>query len=112
MRERGGQDWTRSEVDLAVADYFAMLNRQLRGDRYSKTEHRRRLNQSIPACSDGSIEFKHQNISAVLVRIKALVGFDSHRRTRIDPKGRAFVGPHLAIPAHHFWKCRAGGFTL
>lgn len=44
-----------------------MLSKEFGGQPYSKTEHRRQLRQLIPARSDGSIEFKHQNISAVLI---------------------------------------------
>lgn len=57
--------WTDSENDLIVADYFAMLADDWAGRHYSKTEHRRRL-QSVIARSRTSIEYKHQNISAVL----------------------------------------------
>jgi hypothetical protein len=39
------------------------------GQSYNKTEHRRRLQPLLNARSDGSIEFKHQNISAVLVHL-------------------------------------------
>ncbi len=60
-----GQDWSDQEIDLIVADYFAMLKRELAGERYNKTEHRRALQQFVRR-SEGSIEFKHQNISAVL----------------------------------------------
>jgi hypothetical protein len=58
-------DWTQAELDLIVADYFAMLEDETRGLSFNKTEHRRALRKHIDR-SDGSIEFKHQNISAVL----------------------------------------------
>ena len=58
--------WTDEENDLIVADYFAMLTDDLAGHPYNKTEHRRRLMPLLRNRSDGSIEFKHQNISAVL----------------------------------------------
>jgi hypothetical protein len=48
-----------------VAEYFSMLRLELAGRRYSKTEHRDRLRNSVRR-SGGSIERKHQNISAVL----------------------------------------------
>lgn len=60
-----GQDWSRDEIDLIVADYFDMLRLELAGEKYNKTERRRTLQQFVKR-SDGSIEFKHQNISAVL----------------------------------------------
>lgn len=68
MAERGG-DWTRDEVEATVADYFAMLDLELRAEPYSKAEHNRRLQRRIGR-SRGSIEFKHQNISAVLVNFR------------------------------------------
>ena len=61
-------DWTRDEVEAIVGDYFDMLRKDLSGDAYSKTTHRRRLSPHLQHRSNGSIEFKHANISAVLVR--------------------------------------------
>jgi len=66
---REGGDWTRDEVEATVADYFAMLDLELRAEPYSKAEHNRRLQQRIGR-SKGSIEFKHQNISAVLINFR------------------------------------------
>lgn len=60
-----GTDWTSDELALVVADYFAMLYAELQRTTYSKAGHRRALMQFISR-SEGSIEFKHQNISAVL----------------------------------------------
>ena len=57
--------WTDAENDIIVADYFAMLAADLAGYPYSKSEHNRRLQTQI-ARGHGSIEYKHQNISAVL----------------------------------------------
>jgi hypothetical protein len=59
--------WTDSENDLIVADYFAMLSADLVGRPYVKAEHRRRLQPLLNKRSEGSVEFKHQNISAVLL---------------------------------------------
>ena len=59
--------WTDEENDLIVADYFAMLADDVSGRPYSKAEHRRALMPLLNNRSEGSIEFKHQNISAVLV---------------------------------------------
>lgn len=60
------ESWTDGENDLIVADYFAMLADDIAGHRYSKAEHRRALLPRLNARSEGSVEFKHQNISAVL----------------------------------------------
>lgn len=59
-------NWNDAEIDLIVADYFAMLADELGGKAFNKAEHNRALQDIIPR-SRGSIEFKHQNISAVLL---------------------------------------------
>jgi len=61
--------WSRIEDEAIVSDYFDMFERELRGDPYSKTEHRRRLQKLLDDRTDGSIEYKHQNISAVLIEL-------------------------------------------
>ena len=60
-------DWSREEVEAIVADYLQMLTLELAGQTYSKTEHRRKLQHQLNNRSDGSIEFKHGNISAVMI---------------------------------------------
>jgi hypothetical protein len=60
-------DWTEREVRLIVADYFTMLEAELKGEQYRKSEHRKALIPQLEGRSAGSVEFKHQNISAVLV---------------------------------------------
>ena len=62
-----GNPWSRDEVDLIVADYFNMLKSELAGKPYSKAEHNRALQPLLDGRSKSSVEFKHQNISAVLV---------------------------------------------
>ena len=59
-------DWSQEEVGLIVADYFTMLEKELLGKAFNKAEHRRSLAPKLAGRSDGSIEFKHANISAVL----------------------------------------------
>jgi hypothetical protein len=64
------RDWTEQEVRLIVADYFAMLEAELQGgELYKKSEHRKALIPLLGGRSDGSVEFKHQNISSVLVEL-------------------------------------------
>jgi len=64
--ELGGTgDWTPLELRAIVADYFAMLDAELAGQPYSKTAHRNALRKTVDR-SPGSIERKHENISAVL----------------------------------------------
>ncbi|WP_225026865.1 DUF3883 domain-containing protein [Xinfangfangia pollutisoli] len=57
--------WTDQENDLIVADYFAMLADDIAGRPYNKAEHNRDLQARIDR-NRSSIEFKRQNISAVL----------------------------------------------
>ena len=60
-----GEEWSDLENDAIVADYFSMLSDELAGSKYNKAAHNRAL-QDVIGRSKGSIEFKHQNISAVL----------------------------------------------
>jgi len=62
-------DWSREEVEAVVADYLAMLRAELAGLHYSKSEHRRRLLPLLRSRSGPSVEFKHANISAVLIEL-------------------------------------------
>lgn len=64
-------DWSEDEVRLIIEDYFLMLQKQTRNIPYNKSEHRRALREKINR-TDGSIEFKHRNISAIL----DLLGFE------------------------------------
>lgn len=62
-------DWSNMEVDLIIGDYFAMLHQELLGIKYVKSQHRANLTGLLNNRTDGSIEFKHQNISAVLIKL-------------------------------------------
>ncbi|MCY4343084.1 MAG: DUF3883 domain-containing protein [Gammaproteobacteria bacterium] len=62
-----GWDWL--ECEACVQDYFQMLGRELRSERYNKTAHRRTLMAKLRNRPDGSVEYKHQNISAILVQL-------------------------------------------
>ncbi|MBL8349133.1 MAG: DUF3883 domain-containing protein [Burkholderiaceae bacterium] len=46
-----------------------MLLQELAGQPYNKSAHRRQLQQRLPGRSEGSIEFKHANISAVMLEL-------------------------------------------
>jgi len=61
--------WSKIEVALIVADYFDMLTKELNRISYKKSEHRRQILQLLNKRSEGSIEFKHQNISAILINL-------------------------------------------
>lgn len=62
-------DWSRIEVEAAVADYLEMLALELRGQPFNKAEHNRHLLRMLKGRTRGSIERKHQNISAVLIEL-------------------------------------------
>lgn len=62
-------NWSDSEVEAAVEDYFRMLRLELSGQKFNKSEHRRALIEQLNNRTDGSIELKHQNISAVLIEM-------------------------------------------
>ena len=59
--------WAKEEVKRIVADYFKMLLSELEGESFNKTDHRKILSPQLANRSMGSIEFKHQNISAVMI---------------------------------------------
>ena len=65
MSGASGTRWTTREFETIVADYLDMLQLGLAGQPYSKAERNRAL-QDLIGRSKGSIEYKHQNISAVL----------------------------------------------
>jgi hypothetical protein len=62
-------DWSRIEVEATVADYLHMLTLELSGQSYNKSTHRRALQVKLNRRTDGAIELKHQNISAVLLNL-------------------------------------------
>lgn len=65
-----GDDWTDAEVRATVADYLQMLQSELAGTSYSKTTHRRDLLKRLsPSRTEAAVEFKHQNISAVMLEL-------------------------------------------
>jgi hypothetical protein len=61
-------DWTGGELDLIVADYFAMLADEMASRAYAKAANNAALRERIPR-SRGSVEFKYQNVSAVLEKL-------------------------------------------
>lgn len=59
-------DWSDDEVRLVVADYFAMLEKELLGRALNKTEHRRALVPQLAGRLGPAVEFTRTHISAVL----------------------------------------------
>jgi len=64
-----GNGWDWLECEAIVQDYFIMLKQELAGEQFNKSEHRRNLKPKLNNRNDGAIEFKHQNISAVLLEL-------------------------------------------
>jgi hypothetical protein len=60
-----GRYWQDDELDAIVADYFEMLEADLSGRQYVKLRHSQALMAKVGR-THRSVEFKHQNISAVL----------------------------------------------
>lgn len=104
-------DWTDEQNDAIVADYFVMLADDIAGRPYSKAEHNRLLQTGISR-PRGSIEYKHQNISAVLKGlgedwiagykpafnfqaslVDAVVRWLDHHRDWLAPAARVAMGP-------------------
>jgi hypothetical protein len=63
------RSWSDAEVEAIVKDYFDMLAFELCGKEYNKSAHRRKLSPLLNSRSAGSIERKHQNISAILIEM-------------------------------------------
>jgi Domain of unknown function (DUF3883) len=68
IASKGGTDWTADEVAVLLGSYFLMLADELAGRPYSKKEHFLGVMKLIGR-TKGSVEFKHQNVSAVLDEI-------------------------------------------
>jgi hypothetical protein len=69
LDSRTGRDWGRDEVEIIVSDYLRMLLSELAGQPYNKAAHRRQSQTLLPGRSESSIEFKHANISAVMLEL-------------------------------------------
>ena len=99
QEEGTGKPWSDEEVRLIVADYFDMLQLDLLGQAYKKSEHNERLREKLNGRSRPSVEFKHRNISAVLLSARHSV----HRRLQ--------AGKELSAVAHR-WRDRISGFQF
>ncbi|HMO73990.1 MAG TPA: DUF3883 domain-containing protein [Sphingopyxis sp.] len=109
-----GTAWSDAENDMVVADYFAMLSKELSGQPFVKAHHNQALTETIGR-SKKSIEYKHMNISAVLERLglprikgyAPLANFQSsliaaiERRLAIDPLTQLLSTEAAASDAVH-----------
>lgn len=63
-----GTDWSEAEIKIVISQYFSMLAHEIANEPYIKAQHNRFV-QEATGRSKGSIEFKFQNISAVLNKL-------------------------------------------
>jgi hypothetical protein len=79
-QEKIGKPWNDGELDVIVADYFSMLRSELSRQPFVKSHHSANLMQQIGR-THRSVEFKHQNISAVLEELGLpwIVGYKPKR---------------------------------
>src|ERR1700726_1486502 len=75
-----GKAWNDDELDAIVADYFSILNAELSRQPYVKSHHSAVLMEQLGR-THRSVEFKHQNISAVLeeMGLPWIVGYKPKR---------------------------------
>ena len=64
-----GAHWSEREVERVVSAYFEMLALELRGLEVAKARCNEALRAELDNRSKGSVEFKHCNISAVMVAL-------------------------------------------
>lgn len=92
-------DWTKRENELIVADYFSMLQKELSHVKYNKTAHRNALRPLLENRSDGSVEFKHQNVSACLAKmgLPYIRGYKprSNRQGLLEEEIARYIRGHL-----------------
>ena len=98
---RAGEDWDDAELGAIVADHFAMLEDDLAGRPFNKAAHNRALQARIGR-SRGSIEFKHQNLSAVLDAlglpwVKGYVPMPNFQNRLFDAVGRHLERDRAAL---------------
>jgi hypothetical protein len=97
-------DWSREEAEATISDYFDMLAKELRGESFNKTEHNCNLQKQLNGRTKGAIEFKYQNISAVLIELgypyvdgyKPLTNYQGLLRDIIEERLAGAVNLHQA----------------
>lgn len=61
--------WSSEEINAVIKDYVGMLLLELRGLEFNKRQRNTQLQTQLNGRSRGSVERKHQNISAVLIEL-------------------------------------------
>jgi len=62
-------NWSPEEVAATVASYCAMLELELRDQSFNKAQFNRVLRHLLNNRSEGAVEFKHANVSAVMIEL-------------------------------------------
>lgn len=72
--------WSRQEVWDTVCSYMSMLKRELVHQEYSKTAYRKELLVKLNQRTSGAVEYKYQNISAILTELgyPYIIGYQPH----------------------------------
>ena len=65
-----GSDWSDAEVDNAINAYFGMLRLELDGEPFVKRQVVNATMEQLPGRTRGALEFKFENISAVLNQLE------------------------------------------
>jgi Domain of unknown function (DUF3883) len=113
-----GSDWSDGENDLIVADYFDMLVLDLAQHSFNKAERYRNLAPLLNERTPKSVEFKHQNISAVMrrlgePRIQGLAPLSNYQRPLADAVLRRLeVQPSWQLPSEMSVPSSAGHFNV
>ena len=92
-----GTVWSDQEIDLAVASYFEMLQMEMQGKPYTKL-HKNKEVQARTGRSHKSVDFKYQNISAVLQHLAMdwIPGY----KPKINFQNALIVGVERHLIAH------------
>ena len=93
-----GWDWL--ECEACVQDYFDMLGKEMRGEDYKKKGHRQALIEKLRDRSESAVEYKHQNVSAILVQLGFPYISGYKPRFNYQTQLRKAVLAHLARQQH------------
>lgn len=93
------KDWTSKEVKLIVEDYFDMLLCELNHIKYNKSAHRRKLLPLLDGRTNGSVEFKHRNITAALMKmglpyINGYVPSNNYQKKLLEKEIAEYIKAH------------------
>lgn len=105
-QEKIGTPWSDDELDAIIADYFDMLDADLSKRPYVKAHHSAALMKRIGR-THRSVEFKHQNISAVLEELGLpwIPGYKPKRNYQAAIF--AAIDRHLSLRGDVFYKHEA-----